>query len=244
MTHIALTAALLTALVSGCSPGILEPDDVPPRAAASVDDLAALAAQVNEDDQLHAALQGAAYDADAVAPLVRLVPAGGDLAGDLADAFCSPGGDPDACFGRLDGYTGVLREAGVDARVVGVVEVSFGELFAEEGPGKCPPKPIKSEPGPSLVLEGRLASVVERGLPGGEPVGVVEVYAFTGERPDVWEGEVQAGEVAPVGVEAREPLAPAEYGPTWAEANAEATRARYIPMPGGPCCLCIPDPLL
>ena len=240
-----MTRLLLSALVlAGCS-GISEPDVTStPVPAAQSDDLAGLAAQVAEDDRVHVALQGAAYDGDGLAPLVRLVPAGSELAGVLAESFCAASGDPEACSGRVDRYTRAVQEAGLEAEVVGVVQVAFDELFAGGGPGPCPPKPKKSEPGPSPALDGRAVSVVDRVLAGGELVGVVEVYGHAGERPELWEGEVGADQVAPVGVGARGPLAPAEYGPMWAEANAEVVRAGYFPMPDGPCCLCIPDPRL
>ena len=240
-----MTRLLLSALVLTSCSGISEPDVTStPGPAAQSDDLAALAAQVAEDEQIHVALQGAAYDADGVAPFVRLVPAGTDGAGDLADAFCAEFGDPEACFGRNDRYTRAVQEAGLKAQVVGVVEVPFDDLFAGDGPGPCPPKPKLSEPGPSPALEGQHVLVAERVLAEGNTVGVVEAYGFTGERPELSEGETRVDEVAPFGVRADVPVPASRFGPMWAGANAEVVRAGYFPMPEGPCCLCVPDPRL
>ena len=105
--------------------------------------------------------------------------------------------------------------AALDAHVVGVVE---------DGPGKCPPKPIKITFAPTpaagarspAALSGRAVAVVGRTLPGGRSTDVVGVYGFLGERSS--SKEVRAGEVAPT--------------------NGDAVPPDDSLDSGGPCCLC------
>ena len=184
MTRTFLLTALLAA--SGCSIGTLGPDVVSaPGTARATDDLDALADRMN-DERHHVRQQAAAHEADGLAPFVRFVPAGSDLADPLAEAFCDATADPDACFGALDRHTEAAQRLDYDVRAVAVVAIPYERAFGDLGPGKCPPppddRPSEFEPGPSPPLDRWTTVVAERVLDG-EAVSVVEIYAFTGDAP-------------------------------------------------------------
>lgn len=241
MNALFLLAALLIA-VSGCSGGLLNPDaSPPPTAAASVGDLDEIANLMNANEQYPVVQGAAAHDADALAPFVRFVAADNDLAGPIAEGFCTGTGDPDACIGHLARHTEAAQDLGLDVRAVGLVSIEYERVFGSVGIGRCP-RPPKFNPGPFPPLD-RAVSVVRERVFEGEPVSVIETYAYTGDEPSLdGEWEVQVREVPPVAVEADGPLMPEAYAEQWVEANAEAVIARYRPdpVPSGP--LCIPGP--
>ena len=241
MNALYLLATLFLA-VSGCSDGVLTPGaSPPPTAAATAGDLDAIVDLMNANERYPENQQAAAHDADALAPFVRFVAADNDLAGLIAEGFCTGTGDPNACIGHLARHTEAAQDLGLDVRAVGLVSVEYERALGSGGVMRCPPPP-DFDPGPFPPLD-RAVSVVTARIFEGRRVPVIETYAYTGDEPSLGGGgEVRVFEVPPVGVEAEGPLMPEAYAERWVEANAEAVIARYRPGHGPTGPLCIPGP--